>query len=239
MSSPLTTCLRVLSFRFQPNELAFDRRLLGIGIAFTWLAGIGRYWDHPDPHLLQRLGIGSIVYVLALAALLWTVLKPLAKDRLSFLSLLTLITLTSPPALLYAIPVERFVDLGTAQSINVWFLAIVATWRVAIFLRYLRVCLELSIFRVIVAGFLPLCGIVFSLTLLNLEQAVFEIMAGLESPPGTPADGAYEVLWSLSAFSIIAGPVLLLVYLGFLTSDSIRRRKALAESSGTTRDEAS
>ena len=234
MSSPLTTCLRVLSFRFQSEDLAFDRRLLGFGLAFTWLAGIGRYWDHPDPHLLQRLGIGSVVYVFALAALLWIVLAPLKTGRLSFLSLLTLITLSSPPALLYAIPVERFVELETAQDINVWFLGIVATWRVAIFLRYLRVCLRLSIDRVIVAGFLPLCGIVFALTALNLEQAVFEVMAGLESPPGTPADGAYEVLMLLSMLSVLLAPILLLIYLTYLVTDGVKLRRRAREAQAAT-----
>jgi hypothetical protein len=45
---------------------------------------------------------------------------------------LTFVTLTAPPALLYAIPVERFMALQDAQITNFWFLAIVALWRVAL-----------------------------------------------------------------------------------------------------------
>lgn len=229
MKSPLVTTGLVLSLRFRREDLEFDRATLILGLVFTWLAGIGRYWDHPDPHLLQRLGFGSLLYVFALAAILWVVLWPLRTGRLSYVHLLTLLTLTSSPALLYAIPVERFLSLEDAQNANVWFLAIVAAWRVAIFLRYLRVYLGLSYGRVIVVGLLPLCGIVVSLTLLNLEKAVFQVMAGIESPPGTPADSAYEVLWLLSAFSIIGAPVLLLFYFGILIADAARRRRLAAE----------
>ena len=36
----------------------------------------------------------------------------------------------SPLAWLYALPVERWLELGAALSLNRWFLAVVAAWRV-------------------------------------------------------------------------------------------------------------
>src|SRR3712207_7552248 len=44
---------------------------LAFGLACTWLVGVGRYWDNPRASLLQHLGVGSVVYVFALALLLW------------------------------------------------------------------------------------------------------------------------------------------------------------------------
>ena len=40
--------------------------------------------------------------------------------------------LTALPGWLYAVPVERFLPLDTAQAVNAGFLALVAAWRVAL-----------------------------------------------------------------------------------------------------------
>lgn len=132
------TVLRVLSFRFAREEmLAVDHRHLAVGLIATWLVGMGRYWDDPLANIFQHLGVGSVIYVFALTALLWLVMRPLCPDGLSYRRLLTFVTLTSLPAMLYAIPVERFFTLAIARSINVWFLAAVAAWRVALLVLYL------------------------------------------------------------------------------------------------------
>ena len=212
MKNILRTTGKVLSLRFSKSDLDFSWSTLIFGLLCTWLVGIGRYWDHPDPHLLQRLGVGSLIYVVALSLVLWILLLPLRLTDLSYRHLLTLITLTSPPAILYATPVERFLPLETAQSVNAWFLGIVALWRVSIYLRYLLVHLKAPPGTAFVAGFLPLCGIVFALTVLNLEKAVFEIMAGMEPTPGTSNDAAYASLFMLSFLSLYAAPVLLICY---------------------------
>lgn len=205
--------LRVLFFRASAEELqALGRPALMWGLAWTWLAGMGRYWDHPNPHLLQRLGLGSLIYVFVLAAFLWAVLWPLRPKGHSFTRLLTYITLVSPPALLYAIPVERFMSLKSATQVNVMFLAVVAAWRLALLFRYLRVAGHLSWPRTIVGALMPMMLIVAVLALLNLEKAVFNIMGGLTQ--GTANDGAYLVVLLLAFFSVYAFPVCLLAYLG-------------------------
>ena len=45
------------------------------------------------------------------------------------MTILAAVSLTSPLAWLYALPVERWCDLRTAISLNLWFLAIDAQWR--------------------------------------------------------------------------------------------------------------
>src|SRR5687767_12750486 len=102
--------------------------LLGPALIATWLAGMGRYWDHSSPHVLQRLGVGSLVYVLVLSAVLWLIVWPLRPIRWGYRQVVTFVGLTSPPALLYAIPVERWLSMRSASAVNAWFLAVVALW---------------------------------------------------------------------------------------------------------------
>ena len=66
------------------------------------------------------------------------IVAPLRPRNWSFVGVLIFVTLTSLPALLYAIPVEKFMSLETAQTANVIFLAIVASWRVALLIVFLK-----------------------------------------------------------------------------------------------------
>ncbi|MCA9685485.1 MAG: hypothetical protein KC457_25125 [Myxococcales bacterium] len=204
---------RLLSFRLSRDELlALDRRHLAFGFVMTWLAGAGRYWDHPDAELLQYLGVGSLVYVLLLASFLWLLIWPLRPEDWRFSRVLTFVTLTAPPALLYAIPVERFMSLPAAQKANFWFLAVVALWRVALLLWFLIRLGRLPAYIAVVATFLPLALIVIALATLNLEHAVFEFMSGMRQP-GTANDGAYAVVMLLAFLAFAAGPLLILIYM--------------------------
>jgi hypothetical protein len=106
--------------------------------------------------------------------------------------------------------------LESAQLANVWFLAVVAIWRVALLLRYLKTVAGLSGLCVLVATFLPLTLIVTTLTALNLEHVIFKIMAGLEDHEKSVNDNAYFVLILISYLSVIASPVLLGVYAWFI-----------------------
>ena len=181
---------------------------LVVGLTATWFVGMGRWWDDPEAHLLQHLGVGSLVYAFVLALLLWLLIMPLRPEDWSYSGVLTFVALTSPPAILYAIPVERFTDLETARRLNVWFLAVVAAWRVGLLAFYLRRLARLPWFGVIVATLLPLTMIVTLLTVLNLERAVFDVMSGLREE-GTAGDSAYGVLIGLTFLStLLVGPLL-------------------------------
>lgn len=230
----IRTAVRLLTFRITREELlSLNHRHLLFGLFCTWVIGIGRYWDDPRASLLQHLGIGSVIYIFALALLLWLVIWPLRPQAWSYFNVLAFVSLVSPPAILYAIPVERLSRLETARALNTWFLAIVAAWRVALLIFYLRRHAQLKPFPITVAALLPLTLIVTTLTVLNLERAVFDIMGGLREP-GTANDTAYMVLFVLTSFSVILFIPLVVCYIGLAASAFIeaRNRKQQKESSG-------
>lgn len=185
---------------------------LVFGLFFTWLAGVGRYWDNPRAHLWQHLGLGSVVYAFVLALLIWAMLLALRPKNWSYRNVLLFVTLTSPPAILYAIPVERFMSTDAAVSANIWFLAIVATWRVGLYAVFLRRTAGLSTGGVIVGTLLPIALIVVTLTMLNLEHVVFAAMGGIRAQDRSVNDGAYFVVMTLSLLSILLAPILAIAY---------------------------
>ncbi|MDK9704220.1 MAG: hypothetical protein OEL20_13880 [Sulfuritalea sp.] len=206
--------IRLLTFR--PVSAAIHvhwRAFLAFGLLFTWLAGIGRYWDNPKAHLWQYLGLGSIAYVFVLALIVWGLLAPLRPKNWSYRNILLFITLTSPPALFYAIPVEQFMAANAARTANAWFLIVVATWRVALFFVFLRRAAGLSAGTVVVATLLPLVIIIITLFALNLEHVVFSLMSGIREEDRSPNDGAYGVVFLLSMLSFAAAPFLGIGYI--------------------------
>lgn len=182
---------------------------LSFGLCLAWLAGIGRYWDSTTATLWQHLGLGSLAYVFAFAGLLWLVAAPLAPRRWSYRTVLLFVALTAAPALLYAVPVEMFLDVATAHAVNVAFLAIVALWRVALLFVFLRRNARLSGFAILIAGSLPLALIVDGLSLSNMGHLVYQTMAGIDDPEGM-ADGAGDVVvQTISVTAMALTPLLL------------------------------
>ncbi|HEY0159152.1 MAG TPA: hypothetical protein VGF28_17830 [Thermoanaerobaculia bacterium] len=212
--STLRYIARVLTGRFTADDVALaGTPHLLVGLAFTWLAGVGRYWDNPRASLLQHLGVGSLAYVVVLSAFLWLLLLPLRPARWSYRSILTFICAVSPPAILYAVPVERFLSLESARTANVWFLAVVAAWRVTLYVIFLARYAAFRNLHLLVASALPLSLIVAGLAALNLEKAVFDVMAGLDPAAGTSADSAYAVLFLLTFIAFTVAPAVVLLYL--------------------------
>ncbi len=205
---------KFIFFRFQKKDLLeLNDKDLRLGLIVTWIVGMGRYWDDPGAHLGQHLGLGSVVYVFVLALFIFAFLWPLKIPNLNYKKVLTFITLTSLPAILYAIPVERFMSIPEASRLNAQFLAAVAAWRVALYIKFLWKW-GLNWLETLVVSFLPLTLIVAGLTMLNLERAVFRIMGGLRME--TPANDAYDILVMLTLTSVVAVGPLLLVYIGIL-----------------------
>lgn len=204
---------RLLAFRRPgPGFATQPGAYLLYGMVVTWLVGIGRYWDHPAAQPWQYAGLGSLAYVLLLALLLWLLCLPLRPQRWRYRTVLLFLAFCSFPALLYAIPVERFLPLDTAQAVNAWFLAIVASWRVALLVVFLLRVAALPPFAVLVATLLPVALIVVALSALNLEHVVFEIMAGIRPEQRSANDLSYAVVWLVSLFAILALPVLAIAY---------------------------
>lgn len=208
---------RFLTFRPMSQAIRTHWRAYFVfGLIFTWLAGIGRYWDNPRAGLWQYAGLGSVAYVFVLALFIWLLLAPLRPKNWSYQNVLLFLTLTAPPAVLYAIPVEKFMSLANARTANAWFLGLIATWRVALLVVFLRRTGGLSRAATAVATLLPITIIVFVLALLNLEHVVFDFMGGRRSEQRTANDAAYGVVWVMAVYSFLASPVLLIIYLVFV-----------------------
>jgi hypothetical protein len=229
-SSPTTwrsaglTAIRLLTFRASREELAsVTGKHLALGLLCTWLVGMGRYWDNPRVNLLQHLGVGSVVYVFVLSLFLWLIVWPLRPKNWSYFRVLVLVTLVSPPAIIYAFPVEKFYPLDTANALNQLFLLIVATWRVALLLFFLRRVARLDRFPATVAAMLPLTLIVVSLTVLNLEKVVFDFMGGVSNR--SSSDASYEFLLLLSLLAVVLIAPLLLCYLVLARAAAIEARQ--------------
>ncbi|WP_437225926.1 hypothetical protein SH661x_004310 [Planctomicrobium sp. SH661] len=129
--------------------------------AATWLAlssvilaGLFRDYDQAD---LLRYPGWLLVPLLAstlLTAFLFLFLKSIPDVRscsipngFQFRRLLTCFWMTAPMAIIYAIPVERFLSPPDATRWNLIFLALVATWRVLLITRVVQVLYGLAFFR--------------------------------------------------------------------------------------------
>lgn len=212
MTDLIKTTGKLLTGRLgDPETGPLTTRHLVAGLVFAWLAGIGRYWDHPRATLLMHSGLGSVAYVFALAAFIWLLGLPLRIKRWSYRDLLAYISLTSPLAFLYAVPVERWLAIGTARTINMWFLLIVAVWRVFLYSRYLsrRVVLTTGGWFMMIA--LPLSLIVNLLTILNLEHVIVNLMAGVDDG-GSGSGAAYAMVNFLALVSWLVWPPTFLWY---------------------------
>ena len=143
--SLVKTIVKLLTFKLtRPEMLRFNKNHFIAGLTGTWIVGMGRYWDDQRASLLQHLGLGSVIYIFILAFIIWLIVKPFLVYKWNYFTVLTFISLTSFPAVLYALPVERFFSLATANSMNVWFLAIVAAWRLGLLFYFLKHFTQLS-----------------------------------------------------------------------------------------------
>ncbi len=205
------TLIKLLAFKLTREEmLQFKAKHFYLGLAGTWLVGIGRYWDDSGANLLQHLGLGSVIYIFILALFIWVILIPFKVKNWNYFIVLTFIGLTSFPAIFYAIPVEKFLSIETSNTINVWFLAIVAAWRLTLLYYFLKYFTKLSIGNIITVTLMPICIIISILTILNLHRVVFNIMGGMRNP--TPHDSSYFVLMLLTGASLVLSIPLLISY---------------------------
>jgi hypothetical protein len=225
--SIFNTIIRLLSFQLTREEmLQFQPRHFFVGLAGTWIVGMGRYWDDNKASALQHAGLGSVAYIFVLAAFIWLIILPFKIEGWNYFRVLTFISLTSFPAIFYAIPVERFFALSTANTMNVWFLAVVAAWRLALLKNFLGRFTMLRGRDILTMTLMPICVIITTLTFLNLHKVVFEVMGGVRNP--SPHDAAYSILLILTGISMILTLPLLIGYGEAIYS----RRKSLRAQKG-------
>ncbi len=125
------------------HQIASDRRWLGVGALWVFVAGLAREYDQEylvaEPYYLAIPFVASLVASFLLFGLLVFVFQRRVSDVLpfeaSYVSFLQVFWATAPLALLYGLPVERWFDEATATRLNLWMLAIVAFWRVLLIVR--------------------------------------------------------------------------------------------------------
>lgn len=204
---------RVVMFRFDSSDIAaFGGRDLALGLLVTWIVGMGRYWDDDRARLLQHLGVGSVIYVFVLAAVLWITVAAIKAGAPSYFRFLTFVTYTALPAIFYAIPVEKIFGMRTGNEINLAFLAVVALWRLSLYGVFLSRVVRLGWMSPFVL-LLPIGLIVTSLVQLNLHHVVFEIMGGLRVADRSVHDTSYFILMLLTVLSVPVTAVCLIVWL--------------------------
>lgn len=225
----LVTELKFLAFRpVRPDMKRLRWHFLALGLVSSWLAGLGRYWDTPDAQWWQYAGLGSVIYTLFMAAFLYALILPMRPGNRSYLGVLTFVGMTAPPAILYAIPVERFTDPYTSSQVNYGFLLVVATWRVALLWLYLRRSAQLPAIPALVALSLPLALILVVLAHMQLMSTVMEGMAGVRVEQHTP-NLAGELIVTLGGISFFLLPILVAAYIVI----AVKRDRLLARESSS------
>lgn len=181
-----TLVLYLIGNRQAILDLAADRSSLWIGLVFVLSASFAREYDgedllHEPWHLLLPVG-ASLAASFLLFLVVWFPLIVQRAPRPPFLTayraFLTLFWMTAPLAWLYAVPYERFLSPGAATKANLWTLALVAAWRVALMVRVVSVLTARSIAAslYLVMAFAD----VVALTAISLmPKPVFSIMGGI------------------------------------------------------------
>jgi hypothetical protein len=107
---------------------------------------------------------------------------------------------------------------------NVWFLGIVALWRLCLLYYFLSVFTRLGAGNILTVTLMPICVIITTLTILNLHRVVFDLMGGRRN--ATPHDSAYEVLILLTVISAILVLPLVIAYgVGIYSCRKAKKRK--------------
>jgi hypothetical protein len=212
IKSALKLIFRVLSFRATPEEFGrAGKEFLLTGLAITWVVGIGRWWD--DPRVLPipvRMGLGSVVYVFVLAAVLWVLAKPLMNRRTGYYEVAAFVAATSLPGIIYAFPIEAISPDAPASDYNVKALLFVAAYRVSLLIWFCYRILQLSFPGALVVTFLPISLISLGVVMAGMGHRVFDIMGGFRE--AFPPSAVEEVLTMIGCLSFLLAPVLGLWY---------------------------
>jgi hypothetical protein len=157
-----------------------------IGLLFVLAAGFAREYDgedllHEPWHLLIPLTaslVSSAVLYLLVRLIAWLRGSSEPSFVAGYRTFLTLYWMTAPLALIYAIPLERFLSSGDAMRANLWLLAIVAGWRVILITRVSSVLYHASFW----AAWFPVMLFADSVTLAAISLTslpLLSIMGGV------------------------------------------------------------
>ena len=101
----------------------------------------------------------------------------------AYLSFMTLYWMMAPMAWLYGIPYERFDSPSEAISANLWTLALVSIWRVALMTRVVSVIFNLRI-RAALPLVMLVADIAALMTLYLVPLPIINVMGGIPEQEG-------------------------------------------------------
>jgi len=157
---------------------------LVVGLVLVFTAGVARNYDHLIFTIEAEWFIGPIIASLISCSIVFLMMPRVWKNRkskFSFLSFLSVYWMTAPCAWIYAIPVEYYVDILTATVWNIYFLAIVAAWRVALMIRCLCILTDMRLIWAFLSIMIP-AALVAWLGCLLKGMSLIQIMGGVRSP---------------------------------------------------------
>lgn len=218
MREAIVHVTRALTFRVSAEDAAkYGRWHFAIGMALTMLAGVGRWWDDPNALVPQKTGLVSLVYVFMLSLWLWVFAAPLAKGAIHFGQVVVYVMMTSPVAFVYALPVERWESPQEAAILNVQLLGLVATWRVTMYILFLKRAARLTWFRTLGAALLPVSAVICALSLARIGDEVARDMGGVRE--STVPGAAEQALDLVFACAWLVFPIVLVCWLWALISN--------------------
>lgn len=229
----ITHWLGFLLGRRDAIERALSTRgLLGLGLVFVASAALAREYDAEfiahNPIVLAVPFVASAAAAFLLFVVLWFAAgrkgwpgtqaqqAPVSAEpevpRASFWPMfgrfLGVFWLTAPMAWLYGIPFERMLPELAAAEANLWMLAFVAFWRVALMVRVAQVMFGFSLWHALVLvlffGDLAVLGVVFF-----APWPVMEIMGGVQGDVENLLAG---VRYMLGFFGIVSFLILLIPF---------------------------
>ncbi|MBS1704538.1 MAG: hypothetical protein JST40_01580 [Armatimonadetes bacterium] len=174
-------------------------------------AGIGRWWDDPRPIPIPvRLGLGSVAYIFLLTIFLALFIAPYIWAQFKLPAFLTFIAATAPPAMAYALPVERYLSPADAVQYNFYALVVVATYRVSLLIWYLLRAYRFPWWRTIIVFVVPISLILFALMATGQGRYVLEIMGGFRDK--LPREQIEQTVMGLGLLGLFVSPVVLVAY---------------------------
>lgn len=191
---------------------------LWVGLIFVFAAGIAREYDgedllHEPWHLLIPLAasLASSAILFLLVRLLAWIHGAVQPDLMSgYRVFLTLYWLTAPLALIYAVPVERWLSAGAAAEANLWLLALVAFWRVALMTRIVVVIYSAPLGSAL-AVVLFFADTVMLIALSFMPAPILAVMGGVRLSAAESVIQGTSLL--ATALGMMAWPICLLMLL--------------------------
>ena len=196
-------------------RIASTPRALYIAAALVLTAAVARDYDGEnlllEPyHLLAPFGVSLFTSFVIFTVLRATLLRKMpAETRPAFFpqyrAFLTLFWLTAPLAWLYAIPYERFLAPDNAILANLWTLALVSLWRVALIIRASATLFGTPAWKaalpVLAAVDTIVVAALFRVLFEDFDQTIIAGMSGITPPPPSLEENIAGIVFSIAFFT--------------------------------------